>query len=372
VIFKRTENGSYFFEFIFEGKRVRKCTHQKNRRAAAAIEAAMRTQLSKNGVGIAEKKVAPKFADYCDEWLVRYAKSKLKFSTWLNYKSVIERHLKPFFKSKRIDEITLDDLKKLISAKEHVGLKRGTIRNITAPLRAMLNHAIDDEKLASNPVNRVGRFLPHNKSKKQRFEIHPLTKAEARVLVEAASKFDHQTGVLALTALRTGVRMGELLALQWGDIDFDDRFIEIRRNLVLGKIGTPKSGHLRRIDLSTQLGAALKDLKRSRTEACFQAGVEMPKWVFVNDRGQPLEQSNFRKRNFHRVLDAAGMPHMRWHDLRHTFASLLLRQGESLTYVKDQLGHASIQMTVDVYGHLVPGDNLQAVDRLDDSNAVNL
>ena len=166
--------------------------------------------------------------------------------------------------------------------------------------------------------------------------------------------------------------MGEIFGLQWSDIDFADRFVEVRRNLVLGKIGTPKSGYLRRIDMSTQLGTALKNLKRGRTEECFKTGVEMPKWVFVNAQGQPLDQNNFRKRIFYKVLDAAGMPRMRFHDLRHTFASLLLRQGESLTYVRDLLGHQSIKMTVDIYCNLVPGDNVQAVDRLDDSNAVNL
>jgi integrase len=87
----------------------------------------------------------------------------------------------------------------------------------------------------------------------------------------------------------------------------------------------------------------------------------------------PADQNNLRNRVFCKVLDTTGLRRVRFHDLRHTFASLLLRQGEFMTYVKDQLGHESIKMTVDIYGHLVPGDNIRAVDRLDDSaNVVNL
>jgi site-specific recombinase XerC len=87
--------------------------------------------------------------------------------------------------------------------------------------------------------------------------------------------------------------------------------------------------------------------------------------VFASDTGGFLDVGNVR-RAFYRILTAAGMRHIRFHDLRHTFASLLIQQGESLAYVRDQMGHASIQITVDTYGHLVPGGNRAAVDRLDD------
>ena len=89
-------------------------------------------------------------------------------------------------------------------------------------------------------------------------------------------------------------------------------------------------------------------------------------WLFTTPKGAQLDPNNIRKRVFYRVLDLAGLRRIRFHDLRHAFASLLIQQGESLAYVKDQLGHSSIQITVDTYGHLVPGGNIQAVDRLDD------
>ena len=92
----------------------------------------------------------------------------------------------------------------------------------------------------------------------------------------------------------------------------------------------------------------------------------MPEWVFCNETGGPVDGDNLRHRVFYPLLGRAGLRRIRFHDLRHTFASLLIQNGESLAYVRDQLGHASIQLTVDTYGHLVPGANRQAVDRLDD------
>ena len=86
--------------------------------------------------------------------------------------------------------------------------------------------------------------------------------------------------------------------------------------------------------------------------------------MFCNEEGRPIWKSNFERRVFHKALDRAKLRRLRFHDLRHTFASRLIQNGESLVYVKDQLGHHSIKVTVDVYGHLVPGANKAAVDRL--------
>ena len=89
---------------------------------------------------------------------------------------------------------------------------------------------------------------------------------------------------------------------------------------------------------------------------------EIPRWVFCNQEGGILDAKNFRNRALHKCLDEAKIRRIRLHDLRHTFASLLIQNGESLAYVKEQMGHSSIKVTVDVYGHLVPGANRQAVN----------
>jgi integrase len=160
--------------------------------------------------------------------------------------------------------------------------------------------------------------------------------------------------------------LGELIALQWTDLDYHGRFLEVQRNCALRRVTTPKNGESRRVDMSLQLTQALKDLYTKRQlEAAANGWTDIPPWVFCNEAGGLLDPDNLRKRVFYGLLKAAGLRQVRFHDLRHTFASLLLQQGESPVYVKEQMGHSSIQVTVDLYGHLIPGGNKQAVDRLD-------
>jgi integrase len=93
---------------------------------------------------------------------------------------------------------------------------------------------------------------------------------------------------------------------------------------------------------------------------------QMPEWVFININGNPLDKNSWRRRVFYKALEKAELRQIRVHDLRHSYASLLLEANESLAYIRDQLGHHSIKVTVDIYGHLTPGGNKDAVDRLDD------
>ena len=109
----------------------------------------------------------------------------------------------------------------------------------------------------------------------------------------------------------------------------------------------------------------LRERRRQRKETWLAKGNnEIPNWVLCNREGNPLDMHNVKNRHFYKFLGKAGLRRIRFHDLRHTFASLLIQNGESLAYVKDQLGHSSIKLTVDVYGHLVPGANRQAVNKL--------
>jgi integrase len=184
---------------------------------------------------------------------------------------------------------------------------------------------------------------------------------------------------LFLLLARTGLRIGEALALQWGDIDFNGRFITIQRGISRGKIETPKNGKSRRVDMSLQLTQALKSLKDqgvtqivvpiTRSE---ETAKEPSEWVFTNGLGGLIDVNNWRRRVFNKALKKAGLRKIRIHDLRHTYASLLIQGSESLAYVRDQLGHHSIKVTIDIYGHLAPEGNKQAMDKLDDVLPVHL
>ena len=134
-----------------------------------------------------------------------------------------------------------------------------------------------------------------------------------------------------------------------------------------GHITTPKSGEARRVDMSRELTQALADLHLERQlQVAANDWKKISEWVFCNETGGLLDPDNVRHRAFVPLLKASGLRRIRFHDLCHTFASLLIQEGESPVYVKEQMGHSSIQVTVDLYGHLIPGGNRQAIDRLDD------
>ncbi len=200
--------------------------------------------------------------------------------------------------------------------------------------------------------------------------IEPLTRKELSILLETVENRMPHYYPLLLCAARTGMREKELIGLKGGYIDFNGRLIEVRRNVVRGRVTTTKSGKTHRVDMSLQLTNTLQRLLVRRKAEALKRGRSldyvMEDWVFTTPQGTQLDPNNLRKRVFYRALTMAGLRRVRFHDLRHTYASLLIQQGESLAYVKDQLGHHSIQITVDTYGHLVPGGNRQAVDRLDD------
>jgi integrase len=176
-----------------------------------------------------------------------------------------------------------------------------------------------------------------------------------------------------LTALRAGLRRGELVALKWGDIQFGEsekdsnRYILVQRNYVHGKFTTPKSKKTRRVDLSRQLRQTLVEIRDVQLFETYLQGRSSiaDELVFQSEAGTIVDPDNLVARHFIPALDKAGLRKIRFHDLRHTFGSLLIQDGASLTYVKEQMGHSSIQITVDTYGHLIPGADIAWVDRLD-------
>jgi integrase len=260
-------------------------------------------------------------------------------------------------------------------AKEIRGpLARDSVRIIHATLRAMLTAAADDGLIIANPADKLGRALRlvQNATTRQE-EIKALTREQVSAFLKAArtspDPYVTRHYPFFLAAARTGMRLGELLALQWDDVDFGGRTIRVARAFAGGRIDTPKSGHGRTVDMSDELAGVLLRLQVERkAETLKQGWREMPEWVFCTEAGTPLDESRVRK-VMRKTLKAARLPlHFSPHCLRHTFASLLLQQGESPAYVQRKLGHASIQLTVDTYGKWLPLGNKAAVNGLDEES----
>jgi len=372
----RDHRGAWWLFIDHEGKRKAKRVGPGRSGKKAAEQAAVQIQARLASGDLSPLHETPPsapvitFEEYAKAWLETHARPACKFSTARIYESNLEGHISPVLGSRALPSITRADCRALIAACREKKLSPKSIENICRTVSSVLSQAVEDELIPANPALRLGRH--YRQGDQPKMEIRPLSREEASLLVDAARKHYPREAPLLLCALRTGMRLGELLGLQWGDIDLHGRFIEVRRNLVAGRLTTPKNGKMRRVDMSKQLAETLRDLLTARKAETLRRGWgQVPEWVFCNEEGGPLDGDNLRHRVFYKVLEKAELRRVRLHALRHSFASLLIAQGESLAYVRDQLGHSSIQLTVDTYGHLVPGANRQAVDQLDDATIRN-
>jgi len=298
-------------------------------------------------------------------WLENEAKQRLKNSTYLEYKAALENHIFPFLGSKRFCKVERDDLIAFITKKDKKeGLSRATIKNLVAPLRAMYYDAALATGSTYNPVFKLGKIYPEKDSTK--IEPKPLNKEEIRHMLKVAGEKQKHWYPMLLCAARTGMRLGELIALRWEQIDFHGRFIVVNHNFSRGEFTTTKNKKSRDVEMSLQLTGVLKRLLASKKAKALKDGAgELPELVFLDQEGKRVDSTSFTKRVFHRILEMAGLRRVKFHSLRHSFGSLLIEQGEDLNYVKDQLGHHSITITVDTYGHRLSNDR-SAVDALDD------
>jgi integrase len=198
-----------------------------------------------------------------------------------------------------------------------------------------------------------------------------LNKRETALLLETFKKHYPKDYPMALTLARTGMRFGEVCALQWGDIDFNSRFILVQRNVTnRGQIDTPKNNKTHRVDISLQLVEVLTELRKQRKVETLKKGWgEVPEWVFISSKRKPIIMNNWRDKIFNRALEKAGLRKIRVHDLRHGYAHQLIKAGATLLFVSHQLGHSSIKITADCYGHIKRDDEDSKkliVDCLDD------
>jgi integrase len=290
--------------------------------------------------------------EFATKWDVDYVTvqirlGRMKESSAESCRSRSRLHIVPFFGQMRLDEITLPHVREFMKALLAKELSPKTVLNAMVVLKEMFKHAVQWGYLDANPA----QYAERPRAEDQEMQI--LTPPEIRRLLDAAAE---PVRTLLLCAVLTGMRRGELLGLRWEDIDLEGHRIFVRRALWRGKFVTPKSRRSRRtIDLAPTLLAALAKLP-SR----FQGGL-----VFCSPNGEPINPDTLAQRDWARALRRAGLRRIRFHDLRHTYASLLIVQGAHPKYIQVQLGHASIQTTLDRYGHLMPDAHAAEARKLD-------
>jgi len=368
----------YWIFISHNGKRTSRKIGDK--RAAETVASKIRAKLQLGEFDLdEEKKSIPLFKDFAQGFMETYSAMNHEESTQETYQQALDRHILPYFGDMPLDEISRKDIKSFIVEKQRQRISKGksgtkkkkrlsagTIRNLKAYLSSILTEAVDDELIAFNPAARTGKLIKKDKAK----EIFPFTWEEKAKFEKAMQQQYPRYYPLFLTALRTGMRLGELIALQPGDLDFNGGFIEIRRAFSRGRLTTPKSGKSRRVDMSNGLAETLKQHLVSRKKEALRKGWgEPPELLFYNEAGNRIELSGIRKRVFYKCLEKTGLRRIRIHDLRHTYATLRISKGDNILDVSKQLGHHSIKITLDTYAHWMPGGKKSEVDELDGQQA---
>jgi integrase len=301
------------------------------KRDAEAKEREVRTQLA---LGNYQPPRPIRFSEFVEKWMGTLI---VRPSSLADYRNTC-RHLCAYFGERRLSTISTEDVEAFVAdfAATHAP---NTTRKAVTRLRQVFGRAVAWRYIAHDPTREVSN-VP--KSRKLR-QIHILTPDQVADLLGAATEYWRP---LFLTAVSTGLRRGELFGLTWSDVLWTERKIVVRNQMQSGHLVTPKSeSSRRRIDI----GPALLRALAAHKAACPRSDLDL---VFPTPSGVPVHASDFNRDVFKPTTRAALLPEIVLHDLRHTYASALIHQGQSVKYVQTVMGHASAQTTLDVYGHL--------------------
>jgi len=316
-------------------------------------------------MGEEDKPPVPTLNQYYERFKERHMKTVIKESSYIIYESAFRLHILPELGRRRLDQIDREHMEDFIAVLMEKDLAKDSIRVFLGALRVLMNDAIEKGIIERNPVKGLGKF--YRQAPVRHAEIEPLTEEESLLFLRTALEWDPGHYPMFLLSLHTGLRSGEVIGLQWPDIDWNGMFIEVRRQVVRGKVTTLKTTKARRrVDCSDDLLETLAALKKKRQEEALKRGSnEIYEWIWANEKGRRIDMANVKAERFKKVLRKAGLRDIRYHDLRHTYASQLLAQGEAVTYVSQQLGHATPQITFTRYAHWIPNNSQRkAVNRL--------
>jgi integrase len=313
-------------------------------------------QVSK-GVYLPSSKI-PLFSEVAKEWL-EYKKPNLRITTWEVCEGHVRNHFKGLegLKTNRINVVTIE---KFIREKQDQDMNINTLRKILVTLGQILSYAVRHKYLDQNPLRDAER--PRSQGEEGEHgqdKITVLTPSQVKNFLGKVEGQKYQA--MFKLAVFGGPREGELLGFKWSDMDWENNQIHVQRTYTKGKFfATKTKTSNRKIDLGP---AVMTELKKWKL-ACPKNELDL---IFPNEAGKPMNYSNMVNRHFFPALKAAELPRMRFHDLRHTYASLMIEQGENLKYIQSQLGHSSPTVTMNVYAHLMKPSNQQAACRLENA-----
>jgi integrase len=300
---------------------------------------------------------------FLQQWLREVAKPSVRPWTYHGYEVHVRLHISPVLGTLALERLEPIHVQSLINRKLKDGLSPKTVRYIRGTLRTALNQAVRWGLVARNAAALVdGPRVPAH-------EIQPFSPDEARTFLAAAK--GHRLEALYSVAMTLGLRQGEALGLRWRDVDLQMGYLRVARQLQrfdgVFQLVEPKTARSRRTIVMPPTITRVITEHRIRQDAEREAAG--PRWkdwglVFTRSDGQPLD-GTVVTHQFHRFLEQAGLPQRRFHDLRHSCATLLLAQGVSPRVVMEILGHSQIALTMNTYTHVVPDLRRDAAARME-------
>jgi integrase len=364
-ITRHKKSGLYMARYTVEtttGKK-RKTVYGKTREEAheKLVEA-----LSNRNKGLVFDADNIKVSEYLERWLAASVRDTVRPTTFERYEQMVRLHICPALGKLKLKDLTPVHVRGLYREKLDAGLSPRTVQYVHVTLHKALKQAVMDGLIPRNATEAV------KPPQVRREEMRPLAPEQVKVLLQATR--DERLEALYVSAVTTGLRQGELLGLKWEDVDLEAGTLQVRRTLATAKGGpqltAPKTKGSRR---TVRLTQSAVDALRSHLER--QLG-EIDKagslWrenglIFASETGDPLDRRYVTTHRFKPLLKRAGLPQIRFHDLRHTCATLLLGANVNPKIVSEMLGHASIAITLDTYSHVLPNMQSEAAKALEDA-----
>ena len=339
-------NNSWYVDFRFGRKRYRKKSPTNTRAGTEMYEASLRQKLAR-GEPLEEVEEKPKaqipvLSEFYKTWMTSYSETNNKPSTIISKRSIFEHGLLPYFGNRLLDDIGTKDIEGYKAYKLKEGLKNKTINNHISCLGTCLKIAADWEVINNLPKIKLLKVPPP--------QTTFLTEDECKALLSTVG--DNIYHDMIFTVLRTGLRLGELIALKWSDLDFNNQTMKVQRSITVGIEGSTKSNKVRQIPiLDTLINVLL--LREKNGE-----------YVFPRDDGSPMSQSQSEKQLKKFFYQAGIKKNISWHGLRHTFASHMANNNVNVQVIKELLGHSDIKTTMR-YVHIAQESLVKAIDVLE-------
>lgn len=302
---------------------------------------------------------------FLSEWLLTI-ESSIRYKTWEQYNQIVRDYLIPNLGNIKLRELEPNSIQQLYNRKLKEGLGQRTVKTIHAVLHNALNQAVSLSVIVKNPASVTKP--PRVKSREMAF--YDETQAQ-QLLITAQNTKDRYFALYKL-AITTEMRQGELLGIKWNDLNWNQKSLKVHRQLRRKPGGgfifaPPKSqAGKRTIILGDSTIGILKEHQEILYQEMLNAGDNWQEndLIFPNTLGTPTQPSKLIK-VFKKLIDEAGLPEIRFHDLRHTAASLMLNNNVPVIVVSRRLGHSQPNITLDVYGHLIPAMQYQVAELMD-------